>query len=565
MNTTKAPERTGANDLSADKVYTDTKGTASGALTQPIAGDEPVATLPDPPAAANELNNCATPISDEAESLRDALVKMAIDAGCKLFRDNNMNTFVSLSCNGHTEHWRLRSDGFRRWLRHQWLKTTRKGLGASVIGDVIDTLDAMAAFGDDVSDVHIRIAHHAEEIYVDLCDPDWRVVRINAHGWSIISEPPVRFIRTKGMLPLPTPESGGSINELRPFINAPSDEIWCLLVAWILSAFSKGPFPVLVLTGEQGSSKSFLCRVLRQLIDPSEVEVTAAPKEVRDLIIAATNSFVVALDNISTIRQWLSDFLCSTSTGAAYRERKYHTNNGEEELFKAKRPIVLNGIDFAMKDDLLSRSFLLTLPVINEQHRQDEGALWAGIDKAMPCILGGVFDTLSAILRNLPNTKLAVKPRMADAALWVSAAEPALGWGAGQFMQIYANNRNQSVEVALESDSFGVALRDHLITKSDGRWNVTWKELLLTLTAGRTPADWPDNSKALAITLTRLSPALRHVGISWSHQRDGSGKRYYEFRHDAANVADVTKAQPACDSADGFPPTRDVQRGEIGE
>ena len=66
-----------------------------------------------------------------------------------------------------------------------------------------------------------------------------------------------------------------------------------------------------------------------------------------------------------------------------------------------------------------------------------------------PAILGALFDAVSAALRNLPKTKLDTLPRMADFAMWVSAAESALGLGAGAFMRGYANNRNDANSLAL--------------------------------------------------------------------------------------------------------------------
>ncbi|CAN5139468.1 ATP-binding protein [soil metagenome] len=494
----------------------------------------PIATLPDPVPAPEAARDKAQ--ADEGETLRDSLVRMVSEAGCELFHDRSSNTYVTVPIDDHKEHWRLRSDGFRRWMRHHYHRLTGHGIGTSVIADAMDTLDAIAAYSDQEHPVHIRTAHHGTDIYIDLCDDQWRAIHISANGWKITEAPPVRFVRTKGMQPLPVPVPGGSIDALRPLINAPTDDIWCLIVAWILATFSQGPFPVLVLLGEQGSSKSFCCRVIRRLIDPSEIEVTSSPKEARDVIMAANNSHVLALDNLSGIPIWLSDLLCGIATGAAHRERKYHTNNGDEELFRVKRPIVLNGIDFAMRDDLLSRSFLVTLPVILDENRQDETELWTAINNATSSILGGICDALSSILKKLPTTKLATLPRMADAALWVTAAEESLGWPQGHFMDLYGGNRDRSAELALESDSFGLALHQFMIATQQTECLLTWQELVSSLGNGQNQFGWPKNSKAVATRLTRLAPALRHVAIHWQHERV-NGKRYYKIWTDVADVA----------------------------
>ena len=61
-----------------------------------------------------------------------------------------------------------------------------------------------------------------------------------------------------------------------------------LAVAWLLAAFrDKGPYPVLVLTGEQGSAKSTCARMLRALVDPSEAPLRSVPRYEHDLFIAS--------------------------------------------------------------------------------------------------------------------------------------------------------------------------------------------------------------------------------------------------------------------------------------
>ena len=45
----------------------------------------------------------------------------------------------------------------------------------------------------------------------------WRAIEIDAEGWRIVSEPPVRFRRSDGMRPLPEPTRDGSARDLRHF------------------------------------------------------------------------------------------------------------------------------------------------------------------------------------------------------------------------------------------------------------------------------------------------------------------------------------------------------------
>ena len=142
------------------------------------------------------------------------------------------------------------------------------------------------------------------------------------------------------------PVRGGSLERLREgrYINVKDDASWRQLIGSLLATVSPaGPYPVLLLTGEQGSAKSTAARVIRSLIDPSESPLRAEPREVRDLLIAARNGWVVALDNLSGMPSWLSDALCRLATGGGFATRALYTNE-EEVILDAQRPTVVTGI-----------------------------------------------------------------------------------------------------------------------------------------------------------------------------------------------------------------------------
>ncbi len=87
---------------------------------------------------------------------------------------------------------------------------------------------------------------------------------------------------------------------LRAFLNVGGNNDFVLVVAWALAVLrGKGPYPVIVLSGEQGSAKSTFCAILRALLDPNSAPLRALPREDRDLFIAATNGHVLTFDNVS--------------------------------------------------------------------------------------------------------------------------------------------------------------------------------------------------------------------------------------------------------------------------
>ena len=243
------------------------------------------------------------------------------------------------------------------------------------------------------------------------------------------------------MLPLPTPKRGGSLDLLQPFVNIGSEDDFTLLKAWLIGALRpRGPYPCLAVIGQQGSAKTFLSRVARELIDPNKAPVRAQPRDERDMMIAARNGWVIGFDNLSGLAPWLSDALCRLATGASFATRQLYTD-AEESLFEAARPLILNGIDeVATRGDLQDRSIVLSLPVISEEQRRTEAELWSAFRDAHQLILGALLDAVSAALRNERTVKLEKLPRMADFARWVEAAGEALGSPTGSFMAAYDSN-----------------------------------------------------------------------------------------------------------------------------
>ena len=104
-----------------------------------------------------------------------------------------------------------------------------------------------------------------------------------------------------------------------------------------------GPYP-LAISGEQGSAKTVLSKILRALIYPNAAPVRSAPREERDLFIAAGNGHLLAFDNLSDIPDWISDALCRLASGGSFAVRQLYSDR-DEVLLQAARPIILNGIE----------------------------------------------------------------------------------------------------------------------------------------------------------------------------------------------------------------------------
>lgn len=481
----------------------------------------------------------------------------------ELFHTPSGEAFATVPVGKHGETWPVRSKGFRRWLSRRFYESARTAPSSQALQDALGVLEGRAQYDGPERAVYTRVAEHDGAIYLDLANDAWEAVEITPGGWRILADPPVRFRRAKGMLPLPHPETGGSLEELRPFLNV-ADEDRPLVVGWLIGTLRpRGPYSVLIEHGEQGSAKSTAGRVLRSLVDPNTAALRAEPREGRDLMIAATNGWLMAFDNLSHLPPWLSDALCRLATGGGFATRELYAND-EEVIFDAQRPVLLNGIeDIASRSDLLDRAIVVYLPNIPEDHRRPEAEFWAAFEAARPRILGALLDAVSAALRNLPQVKLERLPRMADFALWVVAAEPALGWEPGTFLAAYARNRDGANELGLEASPVAVALRELLATAPVGTpFPGTATEWLGFLSRKVSPEfrhqrGWPKNARALSNALRRLAPNLRAAGIDVRfptgrrHGRQIVVEKLREFASTAspASPARVNTAPPGDDSA----------------
>jgi hypothetical protein len=404
----------------------------------------------------------------------------------------------------------LNSDACGQYLRRQYYNAEGKGLTSSALKDALETLAGSAKLSGPLREVHTRIAGFADRVYLDLANADRQVVAVTADGWAIGSCPAdVRFVRRPGMLALATPVSTEErLKDLIPTIlNVTDGRSQQLLIAWWLVALrGRKPYFILVLRGEAGSAKSVGSDIIRMVLDPNEANSSSTPKDERDLMIAAKSCHVVSFDNVSFLPEELADALCRLSTGSGLRTRKLTTDD-TEMIFKAARPIILNGIpDLLSREDLASRAVLVELDHISEEQRKTEAEVYGKVAEQQPKVLGALLNVIVEVLRR-PTFKPTRLPRMADAALTIMAGEEALGWPEGSFLELMDANKEENANALLDGDPIFDAL-----TKLKLPWVGEMKEILQLLPA-IDERNRPITAKGTANRLRRLAGALRNVGL----------------------------------------------------
>ena len=229
-------------------------------------------------AALDDVISNSSSETDREPNQAEILINFAEDID--LFHDTSGTAYADIMIDNHIETWNVRSEGFAHWISRQFFQETHKALNAETLKSSLANFEAKAKFEGKEQPVFLRTGNLNDKIYIDLCNKEWECVEIDCSGWRIINNAPVRFRRVAGMKELPTPIKGGSIDKLRDFLNVGSGGDFVLAVSWILAALCpQGPYPIIVLNGEQGSSKSTFTNILKSLVDPSASSIRSLPKK----------------------------------------------------------------------------------------------------------------------------------------------------------------------------------------------------------------------------------------------------------------------------------------------
>jgi hypothetical protein len=442
-------------------------------------------------------------------SATDAIVQRVRECA-ELFHSPDGRSYATVRKDSHRETWALDSRSFHAWLCAACYAANARVPREAAIKDALHTLSGIGRFQGDTHTVWLRVARHDNRYYLDLANDDWQVVEVSADGWRLLDNPPVRFRRTATMRALPAPVLGDHIDTLWELVNVAEPDRPFVL-AWLLECLRpQTPTPVLELGGEQGSGKSDTQSRLRDLIDPSEINLRSMPTQLEHLFISAHNNWVVSLNNLSRLRRTEQDALCVLSTGGGFATRTLYSNT-EETAFNTLRPVIMNGIaGLATAQDLVDRVIRVELPTLT--HRQPGAVLIEKFKDARAQLLGALLDIFSATLRELTNVHIEDPPRMADYAYLGEAMFRALG-RSDSFVEHY-RERQRSVSLAA-LDASPVASAVLALMDDTPRWSGPAKALLVELTRHRQDTEaWPRSPRGLGDALRRAVPALRLLDIS---------------------------------------------------
>ena len=331
------------------------------------------------------------------------------------------------------------------------------------------------------------------------------------------------------------------INFLKLF-NLRNSKDLLLLSVYIVSLFiPEIPKVILVISGNGGGAKTTTFKLIKDIVDPSSVDILSFNKNINDLIQILEHHYVNFFDNVSFVSTELSDLLCRAVTGSGYLKRALYTDDSDVS-YNFKRCIGINGINIVTtRADLVDRSLSLRVERIPEDKRKKEEEIKEYFERLKPFVLGHIFDILVKVLKYREEHKdekiLKGSPRMADFAEWGEIISRCLGNKDNEFIDAYQDNIDNQNDEIIESTP--VAESIILFMDDKEKWEGTPSQLYKFLEDIisqvyydlRRSNLWPKAANRLTAKINEITPNLlkRNIEIV-TGDKNSEGNRVIKIR-----------------------------------
>lgn len=360
----------------------------------------------------------------------------------KVYDKKNNQTYISskISTDNPTHFYQIGSNSSSQFLKNILYNGINMLLQDRDIKELSDHLDFHCREDEKENVIHKRVAYIDGHIYINSGDDT--IIKITEARAGYVTKSKAMFMVNPNIGAMVTPDLiNGDLSLLHKHINVSDDLFKLIIVAILNSFFDNTPHVIIIITGEAGSAKSTTEKLLKTTMDPSPVILQDQFHEIKDLIIAALHSHVIDINNVSNLNDKMQNQMCTILTGGTSTSRGLYSNH-DQVTIRLHNPIIINGIgNVVTRDDLLERAILVELKKISSSNRKTEEQVISAFNKDLPLIMGGIFNTLSDILKIKQSFK---KPRqlnrMADFHLLGLMAEKALAWEKGSFTKAYNEN-----------------------------------------------------------------------------------------------------------------------------
>lgn len=466
----------------------------------------------------------------------DKLIHLCLQREPELFHDQHSTPYAHMGQSSYKTIIPLKSRTFKSWIASLLWEQEKKAPSNEALNSAINVLQAKAIYNGDQHTLYNRVAHDNDGIWMDMSNDVWSAIHVTAEGWKIVDNPPILFKRYSHQQPLVNPVPSGDPWQFLDFVNIdPQDKatrllLLCAVISYLIPHI---PHVILVLHGIQGSGKSTLFKLIKQLIDPSSVDVLSMSRNERERVQQLDHHWCAFYDNITSLPAWISDSLCRAATGGGFTKRELYTDD-DDIIYNFKRCVGLNGINIAtQRGDLLDRSLLVGLQDIPKDKRKTEEQLLTEFEQCKGEILGGFLDTLVKAIQYYPKVKPTKLFRMADFTRWGYAIAVALGKTGQDFITAYETKVKAQIKEAALASPVATVLLDYM--EHNNAWDGTPSQLFAYLNAhakgmgiSTRQKAWPKAPHILVRRLNELIPSFKALGLDvQTGLRTGTARRIH--------------------------------------
>ena len=362
----------------------------------------------------------------------------------------------------------------------------------------------------------LRVSNFAGKVYV----LDGREIKTEPNGALVLFEDDPNWASYE--------PKGGSGNALQwatsdiPNWDGQTEEeeaMWALgYKVWCISTFFTElcpTRPILVLTGERGSGKTMVLRLLLKFFFGPRTEVAGVPDRPDAFTAAVAASHIYIMDNMDALVPWLRDKLARLATGGEdYLRKLYTTNDKITVRYRAWVGITSQDPETLRRGDLAERVVILPVRRVSDDMWRPErefleqveifrDAWWGDVLTILNRVVGyirehGLPPTAAIRLGDWESLGRVIARVMGEEALWDKFVAGLLA---------------AQAEFLVSEDLILEALA--MWCQDEGNWGreITTRELYTELTEalfgdGKPSPDWPRSVKAFGRALMEKMPGI---------------------------------------------------------
>lgn len=351
--------------------------------------------------------------------------------------------FALIQRNEHNETIELNTKRSELWLKSEFRRAT------NLIPSDNSFTRALSILYIDGSDssketIYNRVAMVGQTLFYDLGHTDWKLLKISSNAVDIVdmdTTTPMfeRKQNQQAQISFKILRDDQAFNDLVTLLRIPIDLQQIFKVHLVTMVLEHIPVPVMVFSGEQGSTKTTTSRAVKRIIDPSSGgNAVAFPQANEDLIMTLSHRYLVTFDNVSFIDKNKSDTLCTAITGIGQPRRKLYSDE-DEVIIAYKRKIIINGIGVTIeRPDLLDRCIFYNLRSPTKTQRITEEEFNRNLTQLLPRVLGHIAVVIQQALKIYPQVSSEiVKERMADFEAYGEAISQVMGYPKFSFVNLF--------------------------------------------------------------------------------------------------------------------------------